>query len=622
MDARYRALNFLEALQASLPALEVEIGRERWQRLKSELLALLEEVERCHEENDWQDLHRKLEALGARQGIRNVIDEHLRLATGPDAMVLRHEVMRGEPRGALALSRVPFALTGRIRQLLALDKPAPIMTYPEAIVPEEVDEKTTFRLEVTARTRPTTLTGDGITLERRQSGPVDLEVEIGLPLDGSIQADGRLIHPLQVPEDRDSATLLFNLFARDSGRHTLTVSFRSQGVERLSLYPRLFVRSAEDRGTSATISTRVVVTAPMRPVSSSPFNGFVLHVENRGATGEHRFLHLTLGHGRRLLPAPLEGPVELPLGARELLVDLCRHMSGNGQLDLDNAEARELRLRSIGTMLAKTLLPPNIRRALADAPEGTALHIESDDPWVPWEMIWLGEPGAPLDHNRFLGESLAVTRWLRRSSPWESLPGGRAILVAPSDSGLQIHDERRALTDLTGHPPEELRSVLEVQRRLSGTAPYGFLHFACHGLAEPTAPLDGRLELEGGDLRPVDIPEIDVARPIGMLSGACVFLNACEAGIPGRGLSGHGGWARAFFQAGAGAFLAPSWSVADLSATLFARRFYGRIAGGGALGEATRQARLDARTLGNPDRVGYAVYAAPGARVDPPTRDP
>lgn len=240
-------------------------------------------------------------------------------------------------------------------------------------------------------------------------------------------------------------------------------------------------------------------------------------------------------------------------------------------------------------------------------PEGTALHIEAEDPWVPWEMSSLGTSG-------FLGERFAVTRWLRSGSPWERLAGGRAVLVAPSmNPPLQVNDERVALRGISGDGPLELRTALETMRAIAATDAIGFLHFACHGLAEPAAPLGGRLALEGGELRPVDVGAADA------LAGACVFLNTCEAGIEARTLSGHGGWANAFLlRAGVGAFVAPSWSVGDRVASMFARGFYRHLTDGRTVGEAARIARTQVRDrvgAGNPDRLAYAVYASPTARL-------
>jgi CHAT domain-containing protein len=220
-------------------------------------------------------------------------------------------------------------------------------------------------------------------------------------------------------------------------------------------------------------------------------------------------------------------------------------------------------------------------------------------------MIWLG--------RAFLGEHFAVTRWLRRGGLHPIVSNGPAVQVAPGLSLLQVQDEQRALEQITGSRPQQLQTLDEVMRLLAGTGSLGFLHFSCHGLAERFDPLGGRLELDGGDLRLIDVQPAGSGQSESPLASACVMLNACQAGVPGITLSGHGGWAERFLQAGAAVFVAPSWSVLDSVATTFARHFYQALGDGIVAGEAGRRARLAVRPTESHDRLAYAVYAAPEA---------
>jgi len=98
---------------------------------------------------------------------------------------------------------------------------------------------------------------------------------------------------------------------------------------------------------------------------------------------------------------------------------------------------------------------------------------------------------------------------------------------------------------------------------------------------------------------------------------AC-FLNACEAGTPGRGLTGHGGWAEVFLEAGAAVVVAPSWSIETGFAARFAAHFYKVLGEGRTAGAAARDTRLTMRGEGDPDRLAYAVYASPWAQLAEP----
>lgn len=599
MDARWWVVSTLDALRLEWPNLSPVRQRALWR----EVVALLDALDRCHMPDDWERLRQDLQSFGTRHELRDLLSTGV--LSGDEALDVSY---RGNTRawghGALQHGRSAFEMSRLFRRLLGRQKPAPIETYPEVDAPEEVVERTSFRVEVTSRWQPTALAGRKIALPRAGEGPVDLEVELELPWDGALTASCQLVQPLRIPESHDSPTLGFALFAERPGPARYVVRFRQGGVERLVVPQSVLVRSVTQHLATATSGARSRSSGTLR-AGAERFIGLRLRVDERSRDTTWSHVRVILDGPRSVLREPVEGSRELPIDAPALLVKLCREL--HDDLTLAEAEARELRIQSIGIELARTLLPQHIIQALASVPAGTALHIEAEDPWVPWEMASLGAAG-------FLGERFAVTRWLRSGSSWECLAGGRAVFVAPpSNPPLQVNDERTALRMVSGDAAIEYRTVLETMKAIGSTNAIGFLHFACHGRAEPATPLGGRLVLDGGELRPVDVQASDA------LAGACVFINACEAGIHERMLSGHGGWADAFLlRAAAGAFVAPSWSVGDRVASIFARQFYQHLGTGQTVGEAARLARTQARDgVGpdDPDRLAYAVYALPTARL-------
>lgn len=400
---------------------------------------------------------------------------------------------------------------------------------------------------------------------------------------------------------------------------------RQEGVERARVERLIEVVAAVD------------VLAPPAPARASavavtignPYVGLTLRVNSLGAAGRGEWaLRVWLG-GNHLDGQPIEEPIIVPGDAQDVVAELCRDLSG--LLKLSGPPVQEQRLGNIGAALAERLLPKPVREALADPrfAEGTPLHIESDDAWIPWEALHLGSGGA----GAFLGERFAVTRWLRTGRLLEEIGIGPAVLVVAQGSGLQVEDERRALHSLKGAPPQERGGIADVMDLFGGTPPVGVLHLACHGgllsqgaitlkgtLNAPTSqlaaqgdftsqrPLREMLVMEGGSLRVVDVR--------GPLGGALVFLNACQAGIGEPSLWDHHGWAGALLRVGAGAVVAPSWVVRDVDAAAFAAAFYREAAGGrSTLGEAARLARRSARRQGVPDRIGFAIYAAPLAKL-------
>lgn len=81
------------------------------------------------------------------------------------------------------------------------------------------------------------------------------------------------------------------------------------------------------------------------------------------------------------------------------------------------------------------------------------------------------------------------------------------------------------------------------------------------------------------------------------------------------GLHGIGGWAAAFMDADAGAFLGSHWDVTDRLAASFAKTFYQEVLTGSTLAAAVRKARLAIRRDDDPTWLAYTLYAAPGALV-------
>ncbi len=511
--------------------------------------------------------------------------------------------------------------------------PVPITTYPTLRVPPEVRPLTTFTVEVSARPQ---VSCDGATravLPRSSDRPVDLEVILELPADGSLVARSPGEGVLRIGADGQAATLGFAVFAERPGVHTVTVAFRQGGIERTRCQRKVTVQAAAQSpagpgraapaaaaaavaaatavAAAATVDAAAALSGPSLVIGSA-FRGLLLQLHERPGISGARGFQVILG-GPGWSGRPLECEIRLPAAAPELLAALCRELPEEASpLPL---ESRELRLRSIGSNLAQQALPLELRSQLADSrwPAGTALHIESDDAWLPWEALWLGASADPAG-GIFLGERFAVTRWLRTGSARERVGGKAAVLVASTSSGLALEPERQILQEITGQPPIELRALPAVQKCLLGDPACRIFHFAGHGGSEAGKSFAESLQLDGGYLHATDIrlSEPGVAGP---LDAGMVFLNACEAGIEQPGLWAHGGWASQFLRAGVGALIAPSWTISDRGAGAFAESFYRHAAAGCTLGEAARRARCELAPRSPLDRIAYAVYAAPQSHL-------
>ena len=300
---------------------------------------------------------------------------------------------------------------------------------------------------------------------------------------------------------------------------------------------------------------------------------------------------------------------DLPEKFREQLQQLCLDLKQ--EIRSEDDETRELRLQSLGLRLAGILLPRDVRAVLQQAPEGTPLHIQSDALWIPWELLRLGN----LQAGVYLGEHFAISRSLKSGPHRLDLHRGSSVLVAvPTD--LDPEAERAALAQISGQTPEVLSRPRETMMRMREGSNIAFMHFVCHGKAQESELMGGRLLLEDKlPLSAADIPGLEVVGEPAPLKGSLVFVNACQAGVPTLNLGGFGSFADAFLLAGASAVVLPSWSVGDRSAVQMAVAFYQALDRGIVPAEALRQARLETRADGSSYSHAYALYAQPDVRL-------
>jgi CHAT domain-containing protein len=139
----------------------------------------------------------------------------------------------------------------------------------------------------------------------------------------------------------------------------------------------------------------------------------------------------------------------------------------------------------------------------------------------------------------------------------------------------------------TGEPAEVIAAL-----HAHGTA-----HFACHGVANLTEPLDSALLLPGGRLTLRDL----LAH--GALPLRLAILSACETAVPGADLPDEViGLPAGFLEVGAAGAIGSLWAVPDASTMLVMARFYEiwrAPATAMPAAEALRQAQIWVRDASN-----------------------
>jgi hypothetical protein len=152
-----------------------------------------------------------------------------------------------------------------------------------------------------------------------------------------------------------------------------------------------------------------------------------------------------------------------------------------------------------------------------------------------------------------------------------------------------VNDEVRAIGKLA--PAVELLDATRA-RTLTALGQATTWHFACHGEADPTDPLDSRLLVADGEISVRDI----LARSPGAYRLG--VLSACETAAPDAArLDEMIGFPGALMQAGVAGVVASAWPVADRVAYAFAVRLHELLAADVEPATAVRRTRLWLRTV-------------------------
>lgn len=286
------------------------------------------------------------------------------------------------------------------------------------------------------------------------------------------------------------------------------------------------------------------------------------------------------------------------------------------------------RMKNLGQNLWRDLIPSELKEIYLKGQEewhNSSVMIVSDEPTIPWELVWPYDRGLKNDNPWCL--TLQLSRWLRRdyqgngndtAAPTFQLKN--MAILAPSDSDLSgAAEEHTFLKDfckknnITDVSPSKAISV-EVKKLLEEVS-YEWLHVAGHGKFSAESPeSDSVLQLEdGGVLAPESIIGLSELH----IKEKCpVFIfNACQVGRQGWDITRLGGWANRLISTGAGMFLAPLWSVDDKSALLFITTFYNCLKKKDTVAEAVRKSREAAKKAGDLTWMAYSLYAHPNAKL-------
>lgn len=313
------------------------------------------------------------------------------------------------------------------------------------------------------------------------------------------------------------------------------------------------------------------------------------------------------------------GPIKLRMNPLLYFQDFFKDIEGLPITRPNDQVVAIHKLARKGAKLFQDLLPENLRTLLWSLQDRIrTVQVLSDEPWIPWELLKLcGEENDEIVEGPFLCEAFTMTRWFPGIGRRPLLRLQRMAIVVPTDSGLtHVQNERAYLLSLANNQrqiSEVPATYVEVLEALS-KGNFDCWHFTGHGRFEASDPNRSALMLERHQrLCPEDLSgkvrNCGRAQPL-------VFLNACQTGREGFSLTGIGGWAHNFVEAGAAAFIGSLWSVYDKTASTFAQTFYNYLLDGETIGRAIREARVATQASNDLTWLAYTVFAEPLAKVE------
>jgi hypothetical protein len=538
-------------------------------------------------------------------------------------------LLRGAPISEPAMLSAPASLARPV----GAAAPAPGASAPEvpttvrcnflAEMDDEVQLQQTVSVDVT-------VAREALESARRRSALGSAEVsttrklivELIAKKNFSVSGESRV--ELAVPELGASAQCVFDVLATDLGEGELVVRIRQGSLPLVQLSLKTNVVAQRPNASKRHAEDASIVEQELGP---EPAHQLTIMEIERG--GQH-FYHFTLDSAALAIKDMYES--KSLIGSREdyvkgIYADLeARYISSHS-----DREQFQRELREVGGDLWDQLIPVELQQTLWKFRDQiTSIQVYSEEPFIPWELVHMKEPGQGLPkETRFMGQ-LGLVRWLHNVG-WPSTQlrarKDRCFCVVPRYPHPDYKlpgAEAEADYLITKLRAKEVEPHAGPVRKLLETAGgFDFLHFSCHGAADSADVSRAELLLEGRvdgtnyvcePLRVTAIEQLsslvgpDGVRPI-------VTLNACQLGRAGYKLTSTGGFSRAFLRKGAGMFVAAMWSVGDETARTFIETLYERLIAGDELSQASVVAREAARAAGDSTWIAYTVYGNPHATL-------
>jgi len=482
-----------------------------------------------------------------------------------------------------------------------------LLDCPGVVVAEEE-----FELSAGISEKPTPgVTGGQITRPPTSVGPYVLSVQVVADGFRLAEGAGSWRRDLQVSADAPYPTFVLRLAAEPQ-------------IERIK--PRAIQAMYSVDGQTIGMAVRSVAVVRSQDLvgraEEVPQEGGVDIAIPSGETAPDltvRIVHSRTEGGGRLLWT-FESPHRLPSSDAPVVADIGLQPEAFAKRLVEQIAAHEGQpglyqyLMGIGNTVSDQVPEEfwEVLRAIAEQIGGRSpsLLVLSEEPYVPWELAVMDPPLDP-SLPPFLSAQVSVGRWVlgqRRPKlppPTDVQVDALAVVWGVYDRQewrlVEAEAEAASLTDKFGALSVDAQAALVIEC-LKGNPKAELLHFAVHGIYNPTGPKEGLILVDGQTLDPLEV------RGVKFQTAPFVFLNACQVGTGTAVLGDYAGMAEAFLYAGAAGVIAPLWSIDDALAREIALRFYQEtLVEGRPPAEVFREER--ARFVDSPDLVSSTFLA-------------
>ncbi|MGB0563593.1 MAG: pentapeptide repeat-containing protein, partial [Spirulinaceae cyanobacterium] len=335
------------------------------------------------------------------------------------------------------------------------------------------------------------------------------EIEVVLSHPG-FDIEGSNTQVVEIERNHDS-TVRFVLFARQLGQKKIKVWFYQNGKPIGKAFYNILV--SEQPATVEVPQPEKPAQLEVKKVLTIPPQDLELLVDFVDDCTLSFRLHSVKQevniHNKKFGPLTLHcSPLEKMQSVYKEMTQLAQRMPKT----LEDREWSEHRLAIKGNELWDELIPEALKQEYWKFKSRvTSVLITSEEPWIPWEIIKPYSKDEDQDNEPFWCQQFAVSRWLSGAGMADELDIRKSKSVAPIPVNLpSVKEEIDFLNKLPAlkaniTPLGTVSRRMEVLESLKNED-LSLLHFACHGIFDPTSPNDSAIKLSDGNFRPSDIP--------------------------------------------------------------------------------------------------------------------